>query len=905
MTGLFGGGAEAKKKNVAAALRFQASTPGAAIPLVYGCNRLAINLLDYQNFNSNASGKGKGKGGIVGGGGGSKAGKSGSGSTMYAVDFVAGVCQGPIANWGLVWFNKTITTLLGGLTPYATSIDEQPGADGQTADVNWTVPATSLNYSGTAWFDAVQFQLGQSPALPNFNVEVYGIEYGTAPNGFDANPANIVIDLLTNARYGAGYPSANLDTSGSIADYTNYCNAVGFMLAPVYDSQSACSNMLAEITAATNSAIVWSGGLLKIVPYGDEPMSSLWTPVTFLGELAQYDIISMTFSGGPLSSPVTVTHELTNNDIVSYAAAGAGVSTAITGNGTVTDPGNSTLAAAGIYASVTPAGLFIVQIQDTGSPVSISVGYSGGIGYAGGSLNVGPTDSPYNWTPNTTPIYSLGDNDYIVQESSVGVYLGVTPGSPALRMGAGPVTAGFSGDPLYIARSTPADAMNYVQLEVKNRGMSYATSVTEAFDQGAVDLYGIRRDTSVKAQAIVDPYFVATITAQIALQRQLLYRNTYSFQLGWKYILLEPMDLVQITDARLGASAITIQITSIEEDDEGTLSVTATDWLGTPGAVLYPPSVPIAPVSGGVSIIGSGGATAVPYPKQSGAPQSSAPNYGQAAPSINAPFIFEPTAQLLAAQGQTSPYIVVGLSGGPAQTYNANWGGAFVYVSIDGDTFGQFGEFVGRSTMGYTTADCPAAGTSLPINLAESNGSLNSVSAQLAAAGASLCAVRTPAGLLEFLSYTTATLTGTNQYTLTGLYRGLYGTYAVDLPAGSQFLSLGSGSFFFEVLPAAFVGKVLYLEFPSFNNVGGGAQTLAETAAYTYVPIGSSVIPGTFPVAVIKDHQTPVEVASGTTRRDSILPIEEQRHMVVGNETLPAEAAHGARRDSTDPTENR
>jgi len=51
--------------------------------------------------------------------------------------------------------------------------------------------------------------------------------------------------------------------------------------------------------------------------------------------------------------------------------------------------------------------------------------------------------------------------------------------------------------------------------------------------------------------------------------------NSYTFKLGWKYCLLEPMDLVQITDARLGPSALTVRITAVEEDDEGTLSITA------------------------------------------------------------------------------------------------------------------------------------------------------------------------------------------------------------------------------------------------------------------------------------------------------------------------------------------
>ena len=58
------------------------------------------------------------------------------------------------------------------------------------------------------------------------------------------------------------------------------------------------------------------------------------------------------------------------------------------------------------------------------------------------------------------------------------------------------------------------------------------------------------------------------------------------------------------------------------------------------------------------------------------------------------------------------------------------------------------------------------------------------------------------------------------------------------------------------MLPAQFVGQTLYFEFPSFNLVGGGEQSLAETTIYNYVPVGSSVIPGIFPVAVIKDNRT-------------------------------------------------
>ena len=140
------------------------------------------------------------------------------------------------------------------------------------------------------------------------------------------------------------------------------------------------------------------------------------------------------------------------------------------------------------------------------------------------------------FTPNTTPVYTLGEDDYIVQESSVGINLGVTPGGPALRSGATPITGGFTDDPLHILRSTPADANNMIEVECLDRQNNYNTAVTEAFDQGSIDVYGVRRDTSIKARLITDPLYVGGIVAQLLLQRQLLYRNTYTFKLGWKYI---------------------------------------------------------------------------------------------------------------------------------------------------------------------------------------------------------------------------------------------------------------------------------------------------------------------------------------------------------------------------------
>src|SRR5262249_12560598 len=149
--------------------------------------------------------------------------------------------------------------------------------------------------------------------------------------------------------------------------------------------------------------------------------------------------------------------------------------------------------------------------------------------------------------------------------SAAGGHAGVAPGSPALRRGAGPVTGGFADDPVRVTRSSPADAMNYVQLECLDRAYGYNTQIVEVFDQASVDLYGVRKDTSLKARAIADPELCGPVVAHLVLQRNLAYRNTYEFRLGWKYCLLEPMDLVAISDSYLGLSNHIVRITSIAE----------------------------------------------------------------------------------------------------------------------------------------------------------------------------------------------------------------------------------------------------------------------------------------------------------------------------------------------------
>jgi hypothetical protein len=388
-----------------------------------------------------------------------------------------------------------------------------------------------------------------------------------------------------------------------------------------------------------------------------------------------------------------------------------------------------------------------------------------------------------SYTAPSAPLYSLTDDDFL--------------------------EAGSDTDPVACSRARPSDRMNSVKLEWLNRGNQYNVEIVEAKDQAAIEAYGLRT-----AQPSQSHWFcnlaAATMSATLQLQRQAV-RNQYSFTLGWKYCLLDPMDIVEISDAGLGIANQWVRILTLEEDDTGNIKVTAEDYLG-----------------------GSGSAPLYSY--ASGSPFVA--DYNAAPGSINAnPLIFEPPPAMLAANSTTAPQVMVGASGA------SNWGGADVWLSFDGSTYAHYlGRITGPARQGQLTAALAAGSDpdttdTLAVSLAESGGQL------LSGTAADLNAFRT-LGLVdqELISYETATLTGTNAYNLTTLRRGVYGTAIAAHALGAQFCRLDTAimSFDLPVAPVSYVGQTLYLKFLSFNTYGGGQELLADVPAYEYSPSGTA-----------------------------------------------------------------
>lgn len=124
------------------------------------------------------------------------------------------------------------------------------------------VPSNPGNYQYSVAYGVYTF------SSINYGIEV-NINY-TASIGFDADPSLVIDDLLTNVHYGAAFPSANV---GNFTSYQAYCIANGLLISPCYNQQQQTSSLLQDIATATNSAFVWSEGVLNLIPYGDEIVS--------------------------------------------------------------------------------------------------------------------------------------------------------------------------------------------------------------------------------------------------------------------------------------------------------------------------------------------------------------------------------------------------------------------------------------------------------------------------------------------------------------------------------------------------------------------------------------------------------------------------------------------------------
>lgn len=334
MAALLGGrNARANTPNVplpTLTLNIQTSIQGRARPIGCGTGVHAGNLIDIQDFtpvlvadNSSSPSGGAGKGGLF-------RTNTVSAQPTYAWNYYATVVislgEGPITSVNR-FTGDGIT--LGTYPSPSAGGTVFTGTQTQTA---WSYMSVmhadhALAYRGEAYIGFSPMYLGTNSAVPSFQFEVTWDVHGAGSDfPLDANPRDWLTAFLTNTQWGIpGFPSSLL---ADLSSYAAYCQALGLVISITLTDQTEASQHINDVMQATNSEIVWSNGLLHIVPYGDSAVTAhgaTFTP----NDTPVYDLLVDDFlplQGGSASTagdtPIAITRksaqDLYNNVRIEY-----------------------------------------------------------------------------------------------------------------------------------------------------------------------------------------------------------------------------------------------------------------------------------------------------------------------------------------------------------------------------------------------------------------------------------------------------------------------------------------------------------------------------------------------------------------------------------------------------------
>jgi hypothetical protein len=398
------------------------------------------------------------------------------------------------------------------------------------------------------------------------------------------------------------------------------------------------------------------------------------------------------------------------------------------------------------------------------------------------------------YTPDMTPLYTFGDDDYIY---------------------------GDGEEPVRNTRTPPEQTFNKVRVEFLDRALDYNTNVAEATDDQDVLDNGERVMPTVTFHAIPS-MTLARRVAQLLLQRQLYIKNTYEFSVRPDYCLLEPMDLVALNDSVSGLVNQLVRIQRVQDSADDDLLITAEEvLLGAASAPLY----------------------------ATGAVAGYNANAAVAPGNVQTPLIFAAPQYLVDVNGGYEIWIAL------AGQTPAVWAGCDVWCSVSGADYVKVGTHYGPSRYGLLTATFasgvdPDTTSTLSVSLADSSMTV------LGGSQADADEMRTLLYVDgEIVSYQYAALTGFGTYTFTSngstsgtkyMRRGKYGSAIAAHGTGTKWCRIDDGLFRMPYDPGM-IGKTLQFKFTSFNPYGKGQQQLSDVTAFPYVlkdAASGSALPG-------------------------------------------------------------
>nr|DAK49649.1 MAG TPA: tail protein [Caudoviricetes sp.] len=346
--------------------------------------------------------------------------------------------------------------------------------------------------------------------------------------------------------------------------------------------------------------------------------------------------------------------------------------------------------------------------------------------------------------------------------------------------------AGTDGQLILYKRKDTSEAYNEATVEFINRANSYEKETVSFEVVADVQRNGLKPASKKTAHYLYTKARAQYYAEQLAMKR--LYAKTqYTFRLDWAFCTLEVGDLVTLTDEACQLNKQIVVITAVNEAADGQLEFTAE---GKPAGTYAPARYDVH--------------------------ENERPfiDYNQAAPSVNDVAIFQTVGDV----GGNQVFIGVNAPSG--------WGGCSVWLSDNGENYSRIGSITQQARMGRTRLAFNETANACEVTL--NQGMLKGGTHIDAERANTLCWVNG-----EAFSYEGANMAPNNQFSLTGLVRGQYGTNAISHNAGERFIRVDEALFRYPYRKED-IGKTIHLKFTSMNLFGSNEQELDEVQAYQY-----------------------------------------------------------------------
>lgn len=346
--------------------------------------------------------------------------------------------------------------------------------------------------------------------------------------------------------------------------------------------------------------------------------------------------------------------------------------------------------------------------------------------------------------------------------------------------------AGTDGQLILYKRKDTSEAYNEATVEFINRANSYEKETVSFEVVADVQRNGLKPASKKTAHYLYTKARAQYYAEQLAMKR--LYAKTqYTFRLDWAFCTLEVGDLVTLTDEACQLNKQIVVITAVNEAADGQLEFTAE---GKPAGTYAPARYDVH--------------------------ENERPfiDYNQEAPSVNDVAIFQTVGDV----GGNQVFIGVNAPAG--------WGGCSVWLSDTGENYSHIGSITQQARMGRTRLAFNETANACEVTL--NQGMLKGGTHIDAERANTLCWVNG-----EAFSYEGATMAPNNQFSLTGLVRGQYGTNAISHNAGERFIRVDEALFRYHYRKED-IGKTIHLKFTSMNLFGSNEQELDEVQAYQY-----------------------------------------------------------------------